>query len=745
MRQFAALTPLARKQNTRAFLRESVLRQAKLLMVLVTFALPVSDALSQMQSTLPPVVVRAVTERGSDADNGLGTHTIQRQPASDRLPMSGDSAQLLAGIPGLSLNLGGGVSSLPSISGLADDRLRILVNGMAITSSCPNHMNPALSYIDSSAVERISVMAGIVPVSLGGDSIGGTIAVQSAEPVFADVGATPRATSTVSGYYRSNGNVSGYNALIGLTSETFSLNYAGSTVQSGNYEAGDGKPVKSTSYKARNNLLSLATKLGGDTLSIDVGWQEIPSQAYVNQYMDMISNRSISFNFRYKGRFDWGRLEAGAFRQRVRHSMDMLEDKQPNMMRMETRGLDTGYLIQAEVQLAPQHAMRIGGDLHSFRLDNWWPFNSDMGEDQDFISIEGGRRDRLGLFGELESRWNAAWTTSLGIRIDRVVTNSGNVQGYFSAGLGMDSAMGPYIPEAASFNAVDHKRRDHHIDLTAFARYDPTAQLTLEFGYARNTRSPNLFERYAWSTEGMAASMISWFGDGNLYVGNLDLRPEVAHTIRSSIEWHDGKEKEWSLKVSPYLTRVDDFIGVSVLGTNPNGMGGMMTWRGRSLLQFANHDAQLFGVDASGRMPIGHARGLWTARGSVSYTRGKDLNSNDGLYNIMPLSARVSLEHKLGSWSNSLDVHAVTAKKRVSAVRGELGTSGYSLVGLRSSYKWRHVRLDAGIENLFSKRYDLASGGANVQDYMVNTALAGPLSAVPGPGRSINFGISIDF
>ena len=46
-------------------------------------------------------------------------------------------------------------------------------------------MNPPLSYIDPSNVAAVKVFAGITPVSLGGDSIGGTIAVASAAPTFA--------------------------------------------------------------------------------------------------------------------------------------------------------------------------------------------------------------------------------------------------------------------------------------------------------------------------------------------------------------------------------------------------------------------------------------------------------------------------------------------------------------------------------------------------------------------------------
>jgi hypothetical protein len=79
----------------------------------------------------------------------------------------------------------GGVSSLPSVHGLADDRLRIQVDGMDLVSACGNHMNPPLSYIDPTRVGSVRLFAGITPVSVGGDSIGATIQVESPAPEFA--------------------------------------------------------------------------------------------------------------------------------------------------------------------------------------------------------------------------------------------------------------------------------------------------------------------------------------------------------------------------------------------------------------------------------------------------------------------------------------------------------------------------------------------------------------------------------
>jgi iron complex outermembrane recepter protein len=118
-----------------------------------------SGAWAQEAPQLVPVIVVGESMPSFGAAVGQENLSLRRFATND--------------MPGLSLYMGGGVSSLPVIHGLADDRLKIVVDGMSITAACPNHMNPALSYIDPAAIGQINVYAGIVPVSQGGDSIGG--------------------------------------------------------------------------------------------------------------------------------------------------------------------------------------------------------------------------------------------------------------------------------------------------------------------------------------------------------------------------------------------------------------------------------------------------------------------------------------------------------------------------------------------------------------------------------------------
>jgi iron complex outermembrane receptor protein len=174
------------------------------------------------------------------------------------------------------------------------------------------------------------------------------------------------------------------------------------------------------------------------------------------------------------------------------------------------------------------------------------------------------------------------------------------------------------------------------------------------------------------------------------------------------------------------------------------GMGS--TAPGRAALRFVNHDARLYGLDLSAKMGLGHLAGDWSGRAVVSYVNGKDLTTGGDLYNIMPLNGRLAIEHRLGAWSSDFELQMVSNKSRVDTVRQELKTAGYALVNLRTGYDWGRFRIDAGVENLFDRRYDLPLGGLDFYQYnYLSPATGGHLAQVRGPGRSVNVGLTARF
>jgi hypothetical protein len=114
------------------------------------------------------------------------------------------------------------------------------------------------------------------PVSVGGDSIGATIQVDSPAPEFALAGEGRRVQGQAGAFYRSNGDGMGLNLSATYATEQMSLRYDGSTAEADNYKAArdfkaagpaasdkpaqwlGGDEVGSSSYKTRNHSLAYA-------------------------------------------------------------------------------------------------------------------------------------------------------------------------------------------------------------------------------------------------------------------------------------------------------------------------------------------------------------------------------------------------------------------------------------------------------------------------------------------------------
>jgi iron complex outermembrane receptor protein len=238
----------------------------------------------------------------------------------------------------------------------------------------------------------------------------------------------------------------------------------------------------------------------------------------------------------------------------------------------------------------------------------------------------------------------------------------------------------------------------------------------------------------------MALAMNNFVGDGNGYVGNPNLKPEAANTLSVTGDWHSA-DGATGFKVTPYYSRVNNYIDAVCAAAAGCATNSFVA------LQYANQKARIYGIDLSGRMPLAKTGfGAFGLKGLVSYTHGKNLDTGDGLYNIMPLNAKLTLTHEYAGWSNAIEVVGVRKKTDVSAVRNEMKTPGYALVNLRASYVWKQVTFNFGIENLFNKLYALPTGGAYIGQGNTMSMMSVPWgTAVPGMGRSFYMGMTVKF
>jgi iron complex outermembrane receptor protein len=346
----------------------------------------------------------------------------------------------------------GGVSSLPIIRGLADDRINVKVDGVDLISACGNHMDPPTSYLDASNLESVKIFAGITPVSMGGDSIGGSIILNSTKPKFA-TGDDIITASKVNGFYRSNNDARGGSFMTQFATDNFFARYSGSYSEANNYYAGSNfktstygggddpinlrnDEVGSSGYRLENHNLNFAYKLDNHIFDVKLGYQKIPFQGFPNQRMDMTDNEQTKVNLSYFGDFDWGNLEARFFNHNTRQSMQFGSDKEywymtaPGMP-METRSETNGLNIKTNLIISDKDTLKTGLEYQQYRLeDSWPPSGTGMMSPRYMKNINDGERDRMDIFAEWERKWNPDWFTQTGLRYTHIETDAGNVQTY---------------------------------------------------------------------------------------------------------------------------------------------------------------------------------------------------------------------------------------------------------------------------------------------------------------------------
>lgn len=694
------------------------------------FACTTFVSIPAMAGEADPVAV----VHGTTLDDLSTGSTLSQEELRRRAGAASDTAQVLSALPGVSASTGGGFSAMPMVRGLSEQRLSILVDGQIVDMACPNDMNTPLSYTNPQTLASITVVPGVAPVSMGGDNIGGVIAVEGASPRFSTDDSL-LVTGSASSYYRSNGDGFGGAVSLTMASENLSATYTGAYTQSDNYKAGgDRGTVRSTEYAKTDHALGLALKTEAGLWELKGGYHYSPREGFPNQWMDMVDNRSWFAQGRYRGDFDWGKVDLSAGWRDTRHKMDFLADKQPGSMPMNTQVHSFDAAAKFKVPVGEHNLVRTGLEYHHQWLNDYWPpveGSMMMGPDA-FVNVNAAHRNRIGAFGEWESHLAANLTATLGLRYDRVEMDTGDVAPY-----GTSMMQAADVAAAAAFNAIDRARTDDNWSGSALVTWNASSLVTLELGYAHKTRSPNIYERYSWGRGTMASQMIGWYGDGNGYVGNPDLKPEQADTVSAAIAL--APMAGVNLKISPYYTRVDDYID-AVFVQNLTDMMGMPS--GFVQMQFANIDAEFYGVDVSADALLqGTRENGTTLSATLEWVHAQNLTEDLPVYRQMPLNALVALAHRSGALELGAQVEWVDAKTRVDTRRNEPRTDAYALVGLSAAYTLAGWRLGVEAENLLDKAYDLPLGGMSLGDYGVT----GDLNTVSGRGRSINVSLSTRF
>ena len=614
-----------------------------------------------------------------------------------------DGADLVADAPGAAVVRNGPLTGIVQLRGMQNERVRILVDGMTLTPACPNHMDPPLHYVAPSGLESLTVMAGITPVSLGGDSLAGTVLAQSPAPRFATN--QPSITYAEAGVRYETGNRGlGFDGHAGAADQQVSALYLGSWADAEDYRFRDGT-VRATGYTTQQHSIRLGAQTEPGILTLDLGLGQTRDAGTPALPMDMIEDDSWRVRAAHTAELDWGRWEARGYYHAIDHLMDNFSLRPAGMLRMfsPAKSRDFGGGLATELPWADQ-TFGAGLDFHGLRF-NAYQENAANGLRQD--SLPDVSRDRVGGYLEWTSAWHPRWETQVGVRADGVFSDADEVR----------QAFPPAAADQAAFNARERQKDDLNLDATALARFRASSRFSVEAGFARKNRAPSVLERYLWTPLSASAGQ----ADGRRYLGNLDLSSETSHQVGLTLMGHTTNGL---VRVTPFYQWVSDYIqGSPIARITPEGL---------PVLQYQNQDrVELYGVDLDTRYDVLRSLSL---RGTLSYVRGRNLSTDDNLYRIAPLRGTVSIEHRWGIYRGILQVVMADDQTHVSRYNNEPTTPGYALLNLRVQLAvHRNVELALALENVFDELYTDHLGGIN----SVGGSDVALGQRIPGRGRSL--------
>ncbi|WP_028988553.1 TonB-dependent receptor [Thermithiobacillus tepidarius DSM 3134] len=640
---------------------------ARPILLSALFGFPLA-ALADGVPVLAPVEVQGASETSQGP-------TLRPAQILERAPQ--DSADLLNTVPGAAVNRNGPLTGIVQLRGLEGDRVGIRVDDMTITPACPNRMDPPLHYIAPQALETLTVIPGIAPVSTGpGAPAGAVLAERKGVALGPDAKYRPGGELGL-GLRGNNGAISAY--LAGqVANEVQGLRLSGSAGKAANTRFRGGT-IADTGYSYQAGDIDYARRLGRGRLDLSAGLHNTWDAGTPALGMDMIYDKSQRYRAKYSGQGPgpWARVETSLYHHRVDHLMDNYSLRPNTGMRMfaPAESRDTGGKLSASLAAGGGLAT-LGADFHVNSFDAYQQ-NAATGAAMDMFN--NARSQDLGVFSEWSRELGRRWTLDLGARLDRYVSDADVIV----RSNGMTAAA------AAAFNAAERRQTDWNWDATAKLSYLARADLSYSLGVARKTRSPSLLERYLWTPLAANAGL----SDGRRYLGDVNLRPEVSYQANLGLDW---RPRQALLTVNLFYNQVHDYIQGA---RTPAAIAA-----GADVLQFANLDkVMLYGIDGQGHYDLGTA---WRLTGQAAYVRGRRLGDGDSLYRIAPLWGTLGLWHRRQSWQAGLETRLVAPQNAVAAFNGEQRTPGYQLLNLRARFTPNQAwQVDAGIENLLNRYY----------------------------------------
>ena len=606
---------------------------------------------------------------------------------------TGDSLRDLLGVSGSRM---GGHGIDPTIRGLSQTQLNVLLDGAYVHGGCPNRMDPPTSYATTTAFEEVTVIRGTQTLAYGGGGPGGTILFKRQTERFSE---DENIRGRLTGSWRGNSNTRDLGADVTIGGRDGFVRIIGNRVDSGNYEDGNGATVRAAYEERGSNIILGYTP--SDSTRFELSWdrQETLDSLFPGAGMD--SPESLNDTVRVRAEIAelgvFNNVNAELYRSEVDHVMDNYSLR-PNMgmkMRAPSESDTTGGRITAEIasdfglikvgvdgQYNDRDARRFNDTSGIAMLNSvLWPE----------VSI-----DQTGVFTEIGHQLTPELWLLGGVRYDYVTSEAGKTE---LDPMGM--LMSPEQLYAIYYGSTDTKRTDHNIGALLRAEYRPAGSDTLWYaGFARSVRTPDATERYLASNAMMPSGR---------WVGNPDINPEAHHQLEV------GSLSRWegiTLDVSLFVNNVNDYVLRDRFVAPMNNAS-----------VYRNVDAQLIGGEAKLSWAVSDALAL---EAGAAYVHAENTTDDRAIHQIPPLEGYARATWTTGKLAAGAELQAAATQTRVdlTSSTGIAGqgldvreTAGWGVTNLFASYQVQEgIMLEAGIDNVFDKGYSQHLNRGNAFD-----------------------------
>jgi len=666
-----------------------------------------------------PVEQQELTVWGLRPTTAPGTAgmTVSARDADEALAR--DIGELLhSTVPGVSAHKLGAAHADPVLRGTRAERVGVTVDGAPIHGACPSRMDPETSLLDVAEVGAVEVVKGPYAVTRGPAGIGGTIAIETRDPLL-----TPSFSTQASalGGYTSNHDGWTARGSASASGPRAAVRVGGSWREFGDYTSGGGERVPSgfEDRAASGVLLWQPTPDHRLRLSTNASW--LRDARFASASMDTAEEDS------YLGSASYTRHEPisgfedftlSSYYSHIDHLMDNANKPGAHTMRMwAPLSADTyGGRIQATTSGRGAFKLSFGGDTYRIEHAGSRHMEQLSGPMAGMVMTSTVWPDTHlfdgGMFAELTYAPGGPLHAVVGARVDLL-----------DAGAHPDAAARAAFVRHYGRGADDTSALEVNTSVNGRLIYSPTDTVDLFAGLGRGVRTASPTERF----------FVFGPGRGGYLVGNPSLEPE------SSLEADIGVTGHWrglSLNGSFFYNRLDNYIVPVLLARTDVNMDGQPDLvRG-----FNNAAAVLTGTDWGATYAVSAGLSVF---GSLAYVYGQNERTDRPLPEIPPLEGSLGLrwEHRWvetgegGWWSWCMPrVRLANRQNRVDNDFGENTSPAFATVDFLGGVRvYRRYELTLNVMNILDRNYR--------QHLTRENPFTG--AEVPEPGRLVNLALQV--